>query len=360
MLRATIVLSRSLTSRNPVRVVGDTAGAYILPQTLNNSRQVEFGLNLDPAFLIQGLFGDSSRVTTTLQRLRPIQFTRTRSLQSTFDLATFNPDLGYQMGLGSFDAFLDRDGERAIGALRSLQTSATASLDLPGGFGAGFNYSMTDFERFQRNISSAFLVTTTHQSSPGGSLAWTRPFNNGPLTFLSSNLQLQKRVASSITPAETGDSTIIQSNSYSTTPTLTLSFRNNVSVTLRGQFDRSHSESNGNATHGANDDLVADVTWITRLPQRISKLRRSLTSRLGVGQSASVTCLQRTGDSLCVPYSDIHRLDVQGSFSADLATAFQTSLQFSWVLQDVRNLQRKTSNVTIGVQFTVPLNFLGM
>src|SRR5690606_7283724 len=32
------VLSRSLTSRNPVRVDGDTAGAYILPQTLNNSR----------------------------------------------------------------------------------------------------------------------------------------------------------------------------------------------------------------------------------------------------------------------------------------------------------------------------------
>ena len=43
-----------------------------------------------------------------------------------------------------------------------------------------------------------------------------------------------------------------------------------------------------------------------------------------------------------------------------LATALQTSLQFSWVLQDVRNLQRKTSNMTIGVQFTVPLNFLGM
>ncbi len=354
------VLSRSLTSRNPVRVVGDTAGAYILPQTLNNSRQVEFGLNIDPAFLIQSLFGDSSRVTTTLQRLRPIQFSRTRSLQSTFDLATFNPGLGYQMGLGSFDAFLARDGQRAVGAVRSLQNSANASLDLPGGFGAAFNYNLTDFERYQRNISSSFMVTTTHQTSPGGSIFWTRPFNSGPLTFLSSNLQLQKQVASSITPAETGDSTIIESTTYTTTPMLTLSFRNNVSVTLRGRIDRSNAIANGNTTHGTNDDLAAELTWITRLPQRVSKLRRSLTSRLGVGQSAAVTCLQRSGDSLCVPYSDIHRLDVQGSFSADLATALQTSLQFSWVLQDVRNLQRKTSNVTIGVQFTVPLNFLGM
>ena len=38
----------------------------------------------------------------------------------------------------------------------------------------------------------------------------------------------------------------------------------------------------------------------------------------------------------------------------------QTALQFSWVLQDVRNLQRKTSSLTIGVQLTVPLTFLGM
>ena len=354
------VLSRSLTSRNPVRVEGDTAGAYILPQTLNNSRQIEVAFSVDPAFLARSLFGDSSRVTSALQRMRPFQFTRTRSLQSTFDLATFNPDLSYQMGLGNFDAFLSHGGERAIGALRSLQTSANASLDLPGGFGAVFNYSLTDFERYQRNVSSAFLVTNTHQTSPGGSVFWTRPFANGPLTFLSSNVQLQKQVASSITPAETGDPTIIQSTTYSTTPLLTLSFRNSMTVTMRGRFDRSNSQANGNGTRGSTDDMAAELSWMTRLPQRISKLRRSLTSRFLVEQSGTVTCLQRAGDSLCVPYSDIHRFDVQGSFSAEMATSVQTALQFSWVLQDIRNLQRKTSNVTIGLQFTVPLNFLGM
>ena len=35
------VLSRSLTTRNPVRIDGDTAGAYILPQTLDNSRVID-------------------------------------------------------------------------------------------------------------------------------------------------------------------------------------------------------------------------------------------------------------------------------------------------------------------------------
>ena len=354
------VLSRSLTSRNPVRVDGDTAGAYILPQTLNNSRQVELGLNVDPAFLIRDLFGDSSKVTNALQRLRSIQLTRTRSLQSTFDLATFDPSLGYQMGLGSFDAFLSRGGQRAIGAVRSLQTVANGSLDLPGGFGATFNYQLTDFERYQRNVSSAFLVTTTRQSSPGGSLVWSRTFGGGPLTFLNSNVQLQKQTASSITPAETGDPTSIQSTTHSITPILTLSFRNNVSLTMRGRFDRSNAEANGNTTRGNTDDLAAQASWITRLPRRISRLRRSLTSRLSVAQRTDVTCLQRVADSLCVPYSDIHRLDMQGSFSADLATALQTSLQVSWVLLDVRNLQRKTSSMTIGVQMTVPLNFLGM
>ena len=354
------VLSRSLTSRNPVRVDGDTAGAYILPQTLNNSRQVELSVNVDPALLIRDFFGDSSRVTTALQRLRPLQLTRTRSLQSTFDLATFNPGLGYQMGLGSFDAFLSRDGQRAIGALRSLQTSANTAFDLPGGFGAALSYRMTNFERYQRNVSSTFLVTTTRQSSPDASVTWTRLFSNGPLTYLNSNVQLRKQTASSITPAESGDPTTIQSRTNSVTPSLTLSFRNSVSLTVRGHFDRSNSEGNGNTTHGNTDDFAAEASWITKLPRRISRLRRSMTSRLGMEQSGTVTCLQRAGDSLCVPYSDIRRLDVRGSFSADLATALQTSLQVGWVLLDVRNLQRKTSSLTIGVQMTVPLAFLGM
>ncbi len=356
----TFNLSRSLTSRNPVQVLGDTAGAYILPQTLNNSRSVEVGVNVDPAFLVRDLFGDSSGVTHALQRLRPFTFTRTRTLQSTFDLATFSPDFGYQMGLGSFETFLARDGQRAIGGARSLQTSGNAYIDLPGGFGASFTYSLSDFERYQRNLSTAFLVTTTHQQTPGGGVKWTRPFSSGPLVFLDASVDVQRQVASSITPAETGAPTTIDSRTTRTTPSLQLQFRNNIGVHIGSDIGRSRGESNGNSTVGTNDNLRADVSWVVRLPQRLSKLRKNLNSSLSVENSSSVTCLQRAGDSLCVPYSDIHRFGLTGTFNADLATSLQTSLQFGWVLQDIRNLQRKTSSITIGVGITVPLNFLRM
>ena len=45
------LLSRSLTARNPVRVLGDTAGAYILPQTINNARTFDLGVSVDPSMI---------------------------------------------------------------------------------------------------------------------------------------------------------------------------------------------------------------------------------------------------------------------------------------------------------------------
>ena len=71
------ILSRSLTTRNPVRIDGDTAGAYILPQTLDNSRFIEFRVTVDPHTLAQRIFGDSSSESRATVRFRPIEFTRT-------------------------------------------------------------------------------------------------------------------------------------------------------------------------------------------------------------------------------------------------------------------------------------------
>ncbi|MES1259331.1 MAG: hypothetical protein ABUL71_01955, partial [Gemmatimonadota bacterium] len=92
-------LSRSLTSRNPVRIDGDTAGAYILPQTLNDSRQTLYRVTVDTRRLAQRIWGDSSAVSKALVQVQPIIISREYTLQSTFDLARFNPSLGYQLAL---------------------------------------------------------------------------------------------------------------------------------------------------------------------------------------------------------------------------------------------------------------------
>ena len=56
---SSFILSRTLTSRDPVRADGDS-GAFILPQTLNNTRTNELGASLDFARGIRQLLGDSS------------------------------------------------------------------------------------------------------------------------------------------------------------------------------------------------------------------------------------------------------------------------------------------------------------
>ena len=54
------MLVRNLTSRDPVRAEADTAGAFFLPQTLNNSRANEIGASIDLARLVRGIRHHSS------------------------------------------------------------------------------------------------------------------------------------------------------------------------------------------------------------------------------------------------------------------------------------------------------------
>ena len=56
---SSFVLSRTLSSRDPVRADGDS-GAFILPQTLNNARTNELGAAIDFARGLRFLVGDSS------------------------------------------------------------------------------------------------------------------------------------------------------------------------------------------------------------------------------------------------------------------------------------------------------------
>ncbi|MEE8062021.1 MAG: hypothetical protein V3T16_09325, partial [Gemmatimonadales bacterium] len=92
-------LNRDLTTRNPVRVAGDS-GAFVLPQTYNNGRTRELGAAFELARLTQAIFGDSSGVTKALARVRPLDLSTRNTRSSTFDLATFEPTLAYRLGLG--------------------------------------------------------------------------------------------------------------------------------------------------------------------------------------------------------------------------------------------------------------------
>ncbi|MGH7592359.1 MAG: hypothetical protein ACRELE_00685, partial [Gemmatimonadales bacterium] len=361
-LGTNFVLSRSLTTRNPVRIDGDTAGAYILPQTLGNSQVIEFRVTVDPRLLAQRIFGDSSAVTRATVRFRPFEFSRRRTLESTFDLARFNPDLGYQLALGGFNSFLARNGQEAIGAAIATSTAAAASVDLPSGFSAQLTYSTTASDRYQhRSGPTGFLTTTgTTEAWPSGRFTWSQTFTNGPVTTLTAGSVIERDRATSFSPFEDGTASTATSETQRLTPNLTMVFRNGVFATFTGEVDKSSASSSGNLTQTQASNLTGSLSWSVRMPRFLSATRRSLQTNITVTQSSNTSCIQRTSDSSCVPYYALSRFDVETGFTALLQRAIRTGLQFGYVHNAVRSLGLLSSTITISVFFSIPLSGLGM
>lgn len=354
---SSFLLSRSLTSRNPVRVLGDTAGAYILPQTVNNSRTIELGLSVDPSMLARRLLGDSSRASRWFGQLRPIEFSRRRTRQSTFDLATFAPGLDYQLGLGGFNDFLTRNGTRATGALDALEITATSTLDFPMGFSATLQFAQSESDRYQRLQTAGFLLTSARTTEwPSGTFTFTRPMSRGPLLLINASTNIRKQTADARNPLLAGaGSTRIYTSSTSLDPNITLTFRGSLVVVGRSSNEKGITESNGNITRQNNHRHTGQVDWTVALPSKLSQLRKPLRSTFTVTRLNNVSCLERSGEG-CTPYSDVRQWEVRGGLNTDIRGSIQTGVSVGWTLNDVRHLQRKSSNLALSIFFSMPLS----
>lgn len=357
---SSFILSRSLTTRNPVRVDGDTLGEYILPQTLNNARINEIGASIDPAQLLRRLFGDSSSTGRYFARMRPIDVSRRRIRQSTFDLAAFDPGLGYQFGTGGFDAFLQQGADLAIGASQTWETNFTVGVDLPLGLSIQSTYSQNVNDRYQRGTGSAFLVTKTRSRDwPNGSIRWSRLFTGGPVSLLTMSSSLRQRDASTITPLP-GDlpAALSSSTTRSVSPDMQIGFRNGMTIEGHATFDRTEGLDNGNTRRNKADAVGGSLFWSMRLPRSLSQLRKPLRTTVRADFRSSTDCLQRI-ETACETVSDIRTQQVQASFDTDVFGRVVGSAAFGWVVNDLRYIDRKTSTLNVSINFKIPLTTAG-
>ncbi|MEP6590698.1 MAG: hypothetical protein ABJC19_05905, partial [Gemmatimonadota bacterium] len=357
---SSFILSRSLTTRNPVRIDGDTLGEYILPQTLNNARINEVGATIDPAVLLRRIFGDSSATGRYFSRLRLFDVTHRRTRQSTFDLAAFDPTLGYQLGIGGFDAFLQQGSDVAIGASQNWETSFTAGFDFPFGLAVTSSYQENHNDRYQRTNGDAFVVTRTRSRDwPSGVVSWSRVFRTGPFAIVQLSSSIRQREGSSSTPLLDGVSSAVSATtSRSVGPDMTVTLRNGVTVRGSGTFDRTESQDNGNIRRAVSDIVRADVFWSLKMPRGLSALRKPLRTTLSAQIRRSNDCLQREAGT-CDIVSDIRGHDLRGSFEADVFGHVTGGLVFGWVVNDLRYLDRKTSTLSAALNFRIPLTTSG-
>ena len=169
------VLSRTLSSRDPVRADGDS-GAFILPQTLNNLRVNELGASVDFARGLRLVAGDSSLLGKAMARVRPLDMSTRLTRTSTYDLSAFDPSLKYQLALGGLESFLSSTGADARGRLRLAHRHHRQRRRPAYGVTFTLSHALTRTTRFQR-VGEGFAETETSQREwPVGNVRWSRTF----------------------------------------------------------------------------------------------------------------------------------------------------------------------------------------
>ena len=341
---SSFVLSRTLNTRDPVRQDADTAGAFILPQTLNNQRLREIGASIDFVRGLRQLVGDSSGFARAFRRVRPIDISSRSGLQSTFDLSTFQPGLGYELGTGSLDEFLTRDGSPSRGVNQTRTTTIAGGADLPLGFTTTLNYTLQRSDRFQA-LGGAFVQTITRQVEwPVGSVRWSRPFRHGPLSLIGLGTSFRRREGTSLQPSNSGNALSITASS-TFTPDLQIALRNGMSLSLTYSALNQRTGNNGNSTELVQDDFSGTFTYSFRMPASLGRSRKLVRSSITAFSSVSTSCLARIGAGDCVTISDLRRRELKGGLNTDVAKSLTGGLQIGYTLDDARHLDRRTSQI---------------
>ncbi|MFN8652355.1 MAG: hypothetical protein U0133_10665 [Gemmatimonadales bacterium] len=353
--QSAFVLSRSLSSREPIRTDGDTAGAFILPQTLNNSRSYELGTGVEVGRLLAGAFGDSSTIGRATRRIRPFDVSDRLTRNSTFDLAAFDPDLSYQLALGGLDHFLTQGSDSAIGAAEVRATTFSSGADLPLGLSFTLGYSRTRTSRYQL-VAGSFLTSESKQTEwPRGNVRLTRSLRRGPVSVVSLGTIFRTADGTTTTPSFGGAPIVSRLFSSTVTPDIQLTLRNG--MVFSGSYNRLRQETftSGNLTRTSQNDITAGLTHAFNLPTSISRIRRSIRSQFSGVLSRSTSCLQRQDIDQCLTISDTRRTEARATFDSDLARILTGGLSFSYSLNEARHLDRKFSQIIITASLEISL-----
>lgn len=349
-------LVRDLTSRDPVRADGDS-GAFLLPQTYSNQQSNELGLSMDLNRVAGLAAGDSSAIAKYFRRLRTLTVTGRRTRAASFDLATFEPDLGFMLALGGMDAFLEHDGIRAVGASEANEVRVGTGADLPGGLTMTTSYADLRTTTFSRVGDGTSVSEGRQREWPQATARWNRPLRRGPLALVVLGASLRKREGSTVTSSATRAARSKNTQSVFN-PDALLSLRNGITVNLAFNHTGTINETGTNRTEGVTDQWTGTLSQTIRLPASLSVARRPLRASVNGQTSTSTTCLAlgASPDLGCRKVADVRRLSLSGGFTTDVLPMATAGLNFQYVSNDIRHLNQKTTQLSIVASLRLQLS----
>lgn len=357
LMSGNFVLSRSLTSRPVVRLGGDTLGAFILPQTLNNGQSRELGATLDLARLSRVILGDSSKFAGRLTRIRPIDMMSRVTRTSTFDLASFDPGLGYQLALGDQGKFLSQEGTSAIGATDIHTQAIGSSADLPFGVNFSLQYGLTDAIYYQLQGARLVQTRTYQREWPVGSVRWSQTFRSGPLALVALGGTFSNRRGTQTQPPteDGGTGAVSELNSNSFAPDLQLNLRNGVNMSARLTTSHQEQADNGSSRNNQQNNFVGQLNYSFRMPSGLSRARKQVQSSLTVTTGTAISCIQREADTSCATITDQRTQEVRATLRTDVLKTLTGSVEMGYAINDARHLDRKTQSIYLLLTFSLSL-----
>jgi hypothetical protein len=273
---------------------------------------------------------------------------------STYDLAAFDPDLDYQLGLGGLDDFLTEEGVTALGAGETRTRSALAGAELPFGLSFTLRYSESDALRLQNTGQALRETRTLAEEWPVATLRFSRTFRSGPLSLLTVAAQVRDRNGTTEQPTATG-TTITGLTSSSFAPDLMLSFRNGMRLAVQLANTSQENRGTSSSTFTDQSQRIGTLSHSFRLPRWISNARKRVSASILGRWSDTETCLQSLENEECNSISSTVNNEITAGFRTDISNEFEGGLDFGYTLSEAGHLNRRISTMFLAVNFTLRL-----
>ena len=351
-LASSFSFARDPNAREPVREIGDTAGAFRVPAAFTNVRRFDAGTQLDPRRLAQKVFGDSTALARWFGRLGNVDVSYSRQRTSSFNRAGGFPTFGYQLGLGSLDEFRQTGGLTAASAAENATLTGGGSAALPLGLRVNATYRRTSGVIWALRANQQVPIRTRTRDWPNGTLSWSLIPSRRNIGRVLSSLTAQatyRRTQALSEQATFGlaSVSVTSSTERSLTPSLSLTWVGGVLTSYDATEGRTEQVAAGNLFKNERNQQNATVAFAFRPPSFFGRRRSNIRTTMRYSVTGNTQCLRSVGQADCVPFVDSRQVQAQLTMDTDLPPNMSAGLQMAYLLNEERQTSRKVRQIVI-------------
>jgi len=355
-LQSSFSFTRDPNARQPVREIGDTAGAFRVPAAFSNVRRLEAGTQLDPRRLAQAVLGDSAGLTRWLSRLGNVDVSYSRQRASSFNRAAGFPAFGYQLGLGSLDEFRRTAGLTAVSAAENATLTGGGSATLPLGLRVNATYRRSSGVTWALRANQQVPIRTRSRDWPSGTLTWSLTPSRRNIGRVVSSLTAQatyrrtEALNEQTTFGSGGGATSVsltRSAERTVTPSLSLTWIGGVLTSYDASRGHTEQLAAGNLFKNERNQQNATVAFAFKPPTAFGRWRSTIRTTLRYSVTGNTQCLRSAGQADCVPFVDSRQVQAQLTMDTDLPPNMSAGLQMAYLLNEERQTNRKVRQIVI-------------